>query len=62
MKGCQIIVPRPYEVKIEEFEIDEKSIGPEDILIETMYTMISPGTELSIYTALDPGVLLWEKL
>jgi len=56
MKGCQIIVPRPYEVKIEEFEIDEKSIGPEDILIETMYTMISPGTELSIYTALDPGV------
>lgn len=38
MEGCQIVIPGPREVKIKRFEIDEKSIGPKDILIKTIYT------------------------
>jgi len=54
MKGCRVVISSLREVGIEEFEIDEKSIGPKDILLKTIYTMISPGTELSTYTALAP--------
>lgn len=55
MKGYRVVVPGLREVEIEEFEIDEQTIGPKDILLKTIYTMVSPGTELSQYTALDPG-------
>lgn len=54
MKGLRIIVPKEYEVIFEEFEI--KEIKEDEALIENIYTMISPGTELSIYTGIDPEV------
>lgn len=56
MKGLRIIVPKEYEISFEEFEIDEKEIKNDEALIKNIYTMISPGTELSIYTGVDPEV------
>lgn len=56
MKGKRIIIPDKYEVEIEPFEIDENSLKDSEVLLGTCYTLISPGTELAIYTALDPDV------
>ena len=56
MKGTRIIIPDKYKVKLEKFEIDENSLEDPQVLIKTHYTLISPGTELAIYTALDPDV------
>jgi len=56
MKGERIRIPDRYEVGLEDFEIDEKTLGSTEILLKTHYTLISPGTELAIYTALDKDV------
>jgi len=56
VKGRRIVIPDKYEVKIEPFEIDENTLKNSEVLLRTRYTLISPGTELAIYTALDPEV------
>jgi len=56
VKGRRIVIPDKYEVEIEEFEIDENSLQSFEVLLRTHYTLISPGTELAIYTALDHDV------
>jgi len=56
MKGKTIRVTDRFKVGLEEFEINEKTLGPTEALLKTHYTLISPGTELAIYTALDPDV------
>ncbi len=58
MKGLRIIVPKEYEVILEEFEIEENKIKEDEVLVRNIYTMISPGTELSIYTGVDPEVYI----
>ena len=49
MKGYRIVVPDCREVKLEEFEVDETKLAEDEILVKNKLTMISPGTELSIY-------------
>ncbi len=56
MRGKRIRIPRQYEVHIEDFEIDDGALQGTEILLGTHYTLISPGTELAIYTALDEDV------
>jgi threonine dehydrogenase-like Zn-dependent dehydrogenase len=56
MTGKRILVPNRFDVDIEEFTIDEGSLTPEEVLLKIHYTLISSGTELAIYTALDKGV------
>ena len=56
MTGKRIVVPNRFNVELEEFAIDESSIGPEEVMLKIHYTLISSGTELAIYTALDKGV------
>jgi len=56
MKGKRLCILDQYEVDIEDFEINEKDLQNTEILLKTHYTMISPGTELAIYTALDKDV------
>lgn len=56
MTGKRIVVPNRFNVELEEFTIDERSVGPEEVMLKTHYTLISSGTELAIYTALDKGV------
>lgn len=55
MKGRRIVVPDSYQVELEEFEIDEDSLGSYDALVKLDASLISPGTELAIYTGIDPG-------
>lgn len=54
MKGKRIVVPDSYQVELEDFEINEDSLGPYDALVKLDASLISPGTELAIYTGLDP--------
>ncbi len=56
MKGYRIVVPGIREIKLEEFEIDEGCIMADELLVKNRFTMISPGTELSIYTGVEPEV------
>ena len=56
MRGKRIRIPRQHEVHIEDFEIDDGALQGTEILLGTHYTLISPGTELAIYTALDEDV------
>jgi len=53
MKGRRIIVSDKYKVELEDFEVDEDSLRGSEVLLKTHYTLISPGTELATYTALD---------
>jgi len=55
MKGKRIVVPDYRKVELEEFEIDEDSLGLYDVLVKVHASLISPGTELAIYTGIDPG-------
>ncbi|MFB0505034.1 MAG: zinc-binding alcohol dehydrogenase [Candidatus Bathyarchaeia archaeon] len=56
MKGRRVYVPDSYKVGLEDFEIGEESLRDTEVLLRTHYTLISPGTELAIYTALDKDV------
>ena len=56
MKGKRIRVPDRYEVRLEDFEIDDRTLRGSEVLLKTRCTLISPGTELAIYTALDKDV------
>jgi len=56
MKGKRICIQDQYKVDLEDFEIDETSLRSREILLSTHYTLISPGTELAIYTALNKDV------
>lgn len=55
MRGRRIVVPGPRQVSLEAFDLDEPLL-PHEGLVRTRFTTVSPGTELSIYTAVDPGV------
>jgi len=56
MRGRRVIVPNQLQVDLEDFEIDDETLGSREVLLRTHYTLISPGTELAIYTALDSDV------
>jgi 2-desacetyl-2-hydroxyethyl bacteriochlorophyllide A dehydrogenase len=49
-EGKRGVMPRPYEITIESFEVPEP--GPGQILVETEASAISPGTELAVYTGI----------
>ena len=54
MKGKRIIMPAKLAVTLEEFELDE-TLAPNQILLKTHYSLISPGTEGAGYTGLESG-------
>lgn len=56
VKGKRIVVTDSYQVELEDFEIDESSLSPYDVLVKTHASLISPGTELAIYTGIAPGI------
>jgi len=49
MKGKRIVFPEKMMVSLEDFEIDEK-IKHSEVLLRTIYSLICPGTELSVLT------------
>jgi len=46
MKARAVYAVAPHTVELREFEIDESMLEPDRALIKTLYTAISPGTEL----------------
>jgi 2-desacetyl-2-hydroxyethyl bacteriochlorophyllide A dehydrogenase len=52
-QGTRAVMPRPYELTVETYEVPAP--GPGQLLIETEASAISPGTELAVYT----GVHQW---
>jgi 2-desacetyl-2-hydroxyethyl bacteriochlorophyllide A dehydrogenase len=52
-QGTRVVMPRPYEVVTETYEIAEP--GPGQLLVENEASAISAGTELAVYT----GVHQW---
>ena len=56
MKIKQVVITGQNQVELQTAEIDEGSLGPNEILIETEYSFISTGTELANYTGKEPKV------
>jgi 2-desacetyl-2-hydroxyethyl bacteriochlorophyllide A dehydrogenase len=56
MKIKQVVVPKEYEVGLQDLSIDEGALGPDQILVETETPFVSAGTELGNYTGIDPRV------
>ena len=54
MKAKQIIMPAKRSATLEDFELGE-TLAPNQILLKTHYSLISPGTEGAGYTGLDSG-------
>ena len=54
MNGKQIIIPEKRKAILEDFELDE-SLAPNQVLLKTHYSLISPGTEGAGYTGLQSG-------
>jgi NADPH:quinone reductase-like Zn-dependent oxidoreductase len=54
-KGRQILVKGPNDLELQDVEVDS-NIGESEVLVKNRYTAISPGTELSIYTGINPEV------
>ena len=54
MKGKQIVMPAKRSATLEDFELDE-TLTPNQILLKTHYSLISPGTEGAGYTGLQSG-------
>ena len=54
MKGKQIIMPEKRVALLEDFELDE-TLAPNQILIKTHFSLISPGTEGAGFTGLESG-------
>ncbi len=54
MKGKHIIMPAKSSATLEDFELDE-TLGPNQILLKTHYSLISPGTEGAGFTGLESG-------
>ncbi len=56
MQIRQVVVTGQNQVVLEEAELEEEPLGPDELLIETQYTFISAGTELANYTGREPKV------
>ncbi|MBM3237849.1 zinc-binding alcohol dehydrogenase [Candidatus Poribacteria bacterium] len=56
MEIKQVVVTGQNQVELQKAEIDDKNLGPNELLIETEFTFISAGTELANYTGKEPKV------
>jgi 2-desacetyl-2-hydroxyethyl bacteriochlorophyllide A dehydrogenase len=56
MQVREVVVIGQNEVELQAREMDERTLGREDLLIETEATFISAGTELANYTGREPKV------
>ena len=52
----QVVVTSQNQVELQQSELDDQNLGPNDIFVDTEYTFISAGTELANYTGKEPKV------
>jgi 2-desacetyl-2-hydroxyethyl bacteriochlorophyllide A dehydrogenase len=53
MKGKRVVFTEPYKAVLEEFELDDSTLGEQEILVRTLYSVISAGTEGASFTGLE---------
>lgn len=53
MKAKRVVFTEPYQAVLEEFELDETTLGEHEILLRTLYSIISAGTEGAFFTGLE---------
>jgi 2-desacetyl-2-hydroxyethyl bacteriochlorophyllide A dehydrogenase len=56
MKIKQVVVTGQNQVELQELDLSEKNLGPNELLIKTEYSFISAGTELANYTGTEKAV------
>ena len=54
MKAKRLVFPSKLKVEIEEYDIPDAP-GPDEVLIENVYGLISHGTELAMFTETHIG-------
>jgi 2-desacetyl-2-hydroxyethyl bacteriochlorophyllide A dehydrogenase len=54
MKAKRLVFPSKLKVEIEDYDIPDAP-GPDEVLIENVYGLISPGTELAMFTETHIG-------
>jgi len=47
VKSTRVVFPAANEVALEDVEIDDGNLGPDEVVVRTHSTLISPGTELA---------------
>src|SRR5579859_7124954 len=50
------VIPAERKVEFQKVEIPDREPKENELLLETAYSLVSPGTETAVYTALDPQV------
>src|SRR5437764_9524249 len=63
MRARQVVIKEAFQVDVREVELPPP--GPEQILVETEVSAVSPGTELAVYTGThqwlkDPNLPDWK--
>jgi 2-desacetyl-2-hydroxyethyl bacteriochlorophyllide A dehydrogenase len=53
MKAKRVVFTEPYKAVLEEFELDDSTLGEQEILLRTLYSIISAGTEGASFTGLE---------
>lgn len=56
MKATYAVIPEEGVLRLETEDLDPADLGVGEILVEAEASIISAGTELSVFTALAPGV------
>ncbi|MEM2165451.1 MAG: zinc-binding dehydrogenase [Candidatus Bathyarchaeia archaeon] len=59
MKGYRVVFSEPFKVELEEFELRKPGLG--EVLIESEFTLISTGTELTALTGDFPKHSAWSN-
>jgi NADPH:quinone reductase-like Zn-dependent oxidoreductase len=56
IRARRLVIPERCRCVVEEFEIDASALAEDQVLLQTEVSLVSTGTELANYSALDPGV------
>jgi 2-desacetyl-2-hydroxyethyl bacteriochlorophyllide A dehydrogenase len=52
----RVVFTREFTAELEDFSIDPDALAPHEVLVQTECTAISAGTELAIWSGVDPDV------
>jgi len=56
MKAHRVVITRPREARLEQFDLETGGLAPAEVIVRTLVTLISPGTEGACFLNLkDPG-------
>jgi 2-desacetyl-2-hydroxyethyl bacteriochlorophyllide A dehydrogenase len=56
VNGRQVVVRGPRDLHLEDQDLDLANVGKDEVVVRNRYSAISAGTELSIYTGINPKV------